>query len=102
MPPAPIPAGASANSAIGALLAGGSQDGADDGQARLQALASRITSLGQDVDAIASDFPMAAQSVALVKQGLKRIMLDAASAVRQSSASSQAVPTGASMGPSPV
>ena len=50
-------------------------------------------------DAIATNFPAAAQEVAQVKALLKQIIAKAAQPLTQATASGSAVPTGASMGP---
>jgi outer membrane murein-binding lipoprotein Lpp len=91
---------ASPSSAIGSLLAGGQPgDGADAVQAQLQALAGQIRDVGQMVDAIATDFPAAAQEASQVKQILKSIIVKVAQQSSPATASGTAVPTGATMGP---
>ena len=103
MPPAPLPAGVNGDSAIGALLAGGSPgQGADQVRQQLESLAGQIRDLGMMTDAIATDFPSAAQEVSQIKTLLKQIIVKAAQQAPQATASGQAVPTGASMGPSPM
>lgn len=100
--PAPIASSASPSSAIGNLLAGGQGgSGADQIQAQIQALASQIRDIGQMVDAVAADFPNAAQEVGQVKALLKQIIVKAASQAPPSTASGSAVPTGATMGAGP-
>lgn len=53
------------------------------------------------VDAVASDFPNAAQEAAQVKALLKQIIVKVAQQAPTATASGSAVPTGASMGPNP-
>ena len=98
----PAPVGPQGPSAIGALLAGGSPgQGADAVRAQLETLAGQIRDLGQQVDAVAMDFPTAAQEVSQIKNLLKAIIVKAAQQAPMASASGQAVPTGATMAPSP-
>ncbi len=100
MPTAPLASSASPTSAIGNLIAGGQPgQGADQMQQQLQSLASQIRDIGQMVDGIATDFPNAAQEVAAIKGQLKQIIVKAASQAPPATASSQAVPTGATNGP---
>ncbi len=102
MPAAPISAGASGSSTIGSLLAGGQPgQGADQVRAQIEALASQIRDMGSMVDAIAADFPNAAQEVMQVKNLLKQIIVKAAQQAPMTTASGSAVPTGASSGPMP-
>src|SRR5688572_20363966 len=100
MSPAPV-AAASPSSAIGDLLGGGQGQGADQVRAQLEALAGQIRDRGMMADAIATDFPNAAQEVAQVKALLKQIIVKAAQQAPQNTASGSAVPTGASGGPNP-
>lgn len=103
MPPAPLPSGASGSSAIGSLLAGGQPgQGADQMQQQLQALASQIRDVSQMAEAIAADFPDAAQEVTQIKTLLKQIIVKAAQSAPPATASGSAVPTGSSMGPAPA
>lgn len=53
------------------------------------------------VDAIAADFPNAAQEVAQIKTLLKQVIVKVAQQAPTTTASGSAVPTGASMGPNP-
>lgn len=96
--PAPLSV-ASPSSAIGDLLAGGQGQGADQVRAQLEALASQIRDLGTMADAIAADFPNAAQEVSQVKALLKQIIVKAAQQAPTTTASGSAVPTGGTMGP---
>lgn len=100
--PAQVASANSPSSAIGDLLAGGANAGADQVRAQIEALASQIRDVGMMVDAIAADFPNAAQEVAQVKALLKQIIVKAASQAPQATASGSAVPTGGSQGPNPV
>lgn len=84
------------------MLAGGQGQGADQVRAQLEALASQIRDLGMMADAIATDFPNAAQEVSQVKALLKQIIVKAAQQAPQNTASGSAVPTGASGGPNPT
>ena len=98
--PAPLASSASSTSAIGNLLAGGALgQGADQVRAQLESLASQIRDIGTMTDAIATDFPNAAQEVAQVKALLKQIIVKAAQQAPMSTASGSAVPTGGSFGP---
>lgn len=101
--PAPLASNASSSSAIGNLLVPGGQAaaGADQVRAQLQALAGQISSIGQEVDAIAADFPNAQQEVAQVKALLKQIVVKVAQQSPDSTASGSAVPTGGTVGPNP-
>jgi outer membrane murein-binding lipoprotein Lpp len=99
MPPAPLTAGAQSSSPIGDLLSGGNPgQGVDQVRAQLEALAGQIRDVGQMVDAIAMDFPNAAQPAGQIKQLLKQIIVQAANQAPQATASGSAVPTGGSMG----
>ena len=100
MPPAPVAASASPTSAIGDFLAGGSAgQGADQVRAQLEQAAAQIGDAGAILDGIVTTFPNVAQEVTQAKMLMKRIILKAAEQAPQATASSQAVPTGASMGP---
>lgn len=102
MPPAPIASNASPQSAIGDLLAGGGGGGVDQVRAQLEGLASQIRDMGSMADAIAADFPNAAQPVSQIKNLLKQVIVMAAQQAPTQTASGQAVPTGASMGAGPA
>lgn len=102
MPQAPISAGVSNTSQIGSLLAGGSPgQGADQVRQQIEMLAGQVRDLGQQVDAIAVDFPGAAQEVSSIKTLLKQIVIKASSQAPMATASGSAVPTGTSMGAPP-
>lgn len=53
------------------------------------------------VDAIAADFPNAAQETSQIKALLKQVIVKVAQQAPTQTASGSAVPTGASMGPNP-
>lgn len=82
-------------------MAGGAGQGADQVRAQLEALASQIREVGMMADAIATDFPNAAQEVSQIKALLKQVIVKAAQQAPSTTASGSAVPTGASMGPNP-
>ena len=100
--PAPLAGQNSPSSAIGNLLSGGQGQGADEVRAQLESLAGQIRDIGTMVDAVAADFPNAAQEVSQVKTLLKQIIVKVAQQAPTTTASGSAVPTGASNGPNPV
>ena len=99
--PAPLAGSVAPSSAIGDLLGGGQGQGADQVRAQLESLAGQIRDIGTMVDAVATDFPNAAQEAAQVKALLKQIIVKVAQQAPTTTASGSAVPTGASMGPNP-
>lgn len=101
MPPAPLGGNVSSQSAIGSLIAPQAGNGGDQVRAQLQTLAGQISNIGQMVDAVAQDFPNAAQAVGQIKALLKQIIVQAAQQAPQNTASGSAVPTGGSGGPNP-
>lgn len=98
MPP-PLAGSVSPSSAIGNLMGGGQANGADQVQQQLQSLASQIRDIGQQVDAIATDFPNAAQEVSNIKTMLKQIIVKVAQQAPTSTPSGSAVPTGGTQNP---
>ena len=99
--PAPLAGASSPSSAIGDLLGGGQGQGADQVRAQLESLAGQIRDLSTMVDAIAADFPNAAQETSQIKALLKQVIVKVAQQAPTQTASGSAVPTGASMGPNP-
>ena len=99
--PAPLAANASPSSAIGDLI-GVPNAGADQMRAQLQQLAGQVRDIGTMVEAVAADFPNAAQEANQIKGLLKQIIVKAAQQAPEQTASGSAVPTGASMGPGPM
>ena len=103
MPPAPVGSGASPTSSIGSLLAGGMPgQGAEEVQAQREALAQKIREIGGQVDAIAADMPQQAQIFSQIKQLLATAFASSARQMSEATASSNAVPAGASMGAGPL
>ena len=94
--PAPLAGSVSPTSAIGNLLAGGQGQGADEVRGQLESLAGQIRDLGTQVDAIAADFPNAAQEVAQIKAMLKQIIVKVAQQAPTTTASGSAPTSAAS------
>jgi hypothetical protein len=98
MPPtAPIAASASPAPPVTAALTAGPQDpgaAADQQRAGLEALMSQIREIGQQVQAIATDYPNLAADAQGIMQQLKKMVVSAAQQAPQQTASGAAVPMG--------
>lgn len=93
----PIAGAASPTTPMTAALAGGPQmpgQGMQQEAAGLEAVMGQIRDLDQSAQAIEADFPQLAPHVQQLKQILKRMVIDVASAAPQQTMSSAAVPMG--------
>jgi hypothetical protein len=73
----------------------------DQVQQRLQMLAQQVREIGQMTEALAADFPPAAQAVGQIKRLLLQIVQQAGSVAPMGTASDQAVPAGGSQAAGP-
>ena len=81
------------------MAGSGGPKGVDQIRGQIEQLAGQVRDIGDMVDAVAADFPNAAQEVAQVKTLLKQIVIKVANEASTATASGSGVPTGGSMNP---